>query len=52
MNCAFWPVMVKDPDDPSAGEKPISLEIVDVDGGFANNSLVDKACRNEAQLYR
>ncbi|WP_084630960.1 pilus assembly protein TadG-related protein [Mesorhizobium sp. LSJC285A00] len=42
----------KDPDDPSAGEKPISLEIVDVDGGFANNTLVDKAFRNEAQLYR
>ncbi|MGC5843921.1 Tad domain-containing protein [Mesorhizobium abyssinicae] len=42
----------KDPEDPSAGEKPISLEIVDVDGGFANNTLVDKAFRNEAQLYR
>jgi hypothetical protein len=42
----------KDPDDPSAGEKPISLEIVDVDGAFANNTLVDKAFRNEAQLYR
>lgn len=42
----------KDPDDPSAGEKPISLEIVDVDGGFANNTLLDKAFRNEAQLYR
>ncbi|MBZ9862934.1 TadE/TadG family type IV pilus assembly protein [Mesorhizobium sp. CA12] len=42
----------KDPEDPSAGEKPISLEIVDVDGAFANNTLVDKAFRNEAQLYR
>ncbi|WP_192257774.1 TadE/TadG family type IV pilus assembly protein [Mesorhizobium caraganae] len=42
----------KDPEDPSAGEKPISLEIVDVDGGFADNTLVDKAFRNEAQLYR
>lgn len=42
----------KDPDDPSAGEKPISLEIVDVDGAFANNTIVDKAFRNEAQLYR
>ncbi|TPJ89762.1 hypothetical protein FJ434_10120 [Mesorhizobium sp. B2-5-13] len=42
----------KDPEDPSAGEKPISLEIVDVDGGFANNTLLDKAFRNEAQLYR
>nr|WP_281035956.1 MULTISPECIES: pilus assembly protein TadG-related protein [unclassified Mesorhizobium] len=42
----------KDPEDASAAEKPISLEIVDVDGGFANNTLVDKAFRNEAQLYR
>lgn len=42
----------KDPEDTTAGEKPISLEIVDVDGGFANNTLVDKAFRNEAQLYR
>jgi hypothetical protein len=42
----------KDPDDTSAGEKPISLEIADVDGAFANNTLVDKAFRNEAQLYR
>lgn len=42
----------KDDEDTSANEKPISLEIVDVDGGFANNTLVDKAFRNEAQLYR
>jgi Flp pilus assembly protein TadG len=42
----------KDPEDPSAAEKPISLEIVDVDGHFADNTLVDKAFRNEAQLYR
>lgn len=42
----------KNDEDTSAGEKPISLEIVDVDGGFANNTLVDKAFRNEAQLYR
>ncbi|MER8445475.1 pilus assembly protein TadG-related protein [Mesorhizobium sp. M1066] len=43
----------KDDDDEGTGaEKPISLEIVDVDGGFANNTLVDKAFRNEAQLYR
>lgn len=42
----------KDDEDSSAGEKPISLEIVDVDGGFANNTLLDKAFRNEAQLYR
>ncbi|WP_181177644.1 pilus assembly protein TadG-related protein [Mesorhizobium sp. B4-1-1] len=42
----------KDDEDSSAGEKPISLEIVDVDGAFANNTLVDKAFRNEAQLYR
>ncbi|MCQ8871812.1 pilus assembly protein [Mesorhizobium sp. LMG17149] len=42
----------KDDEDASAAEKPISLEIVDVDGGFANNTLVDKAFRNEAQLYR
>ncbi|CDX26621.1 conserved exported hypothetical protein [Mesorhizobium plurifarium] len=42
----------KDPEDPTAGEKPISLEIVDVDGAFADNFTVDKAFRNEAQLYR
>ncbi|MGX5849726.1 TadE/TadG family type IV pilus assembly protein [Mesorhizobium sp. PL10] len=44
----------KDEDDPegTGKEKAISLEIVDVDGGFANNTLVDKAFRNEAQLYR
>ncbi|MEI9428263.1 TadE/TadG family type IV pilus assembly protein [Mesorhizobium sp. Cs1299R1N3] len=42
----------KDDEDTTAGEKPISLEIVDVDGGFANNTLLDKAFRNEAQLYR
>ncbi|RWC30577.1 MAG: hypothetical protein EOS27_12800 [Mesorhizobium sp.] len=41
-----------DDDDLTGAEKPISLEIVDVDGGFANNTLVDKAFRNEAQLYR
>ncbi|TPK85812.1 hypothetical protein FJ936_09835 [Mesorhizobium sp. B2-4-13] len=44
----------KDEDNPegTGKEKAISLEIVDVDGGFANNTLVDKAFRNEAQLYR
>lgn len=42
----------KDDEDTTAGEKPISLEIVDVDGHFADNTLVDKAFRNEAQLYR
>ncbi|MER8432895.1 TadE/TadG family type IV pilus assembly protein [Mesorhizobium caraganae] len=42
----------KNDEDTTAGEKPISLEIVDVDGGFANNTLLDKAFRNEAQLYR
>ncbi|MER8997400.1 pilus assembly protein TadG-related protein [Mesorhizobium australicum] len=44
----------KDEDDPegTGKEKAISLEIVDVDGGFANNTLVDKAFRNETQLYR
>jgi Flp pilus assembly protein TadG len=42
----------KDPEDPNAAEKPISLEIVDVDGAFADNFTVDKAFRNEAQLYR
>ncbi|TPN48432.1 hypothetical protein FJ976_18680 [Mesorhizobium sp. B1-1-9] len=43
-----------DENDPegTGAEKAISLEIVDVDGGFANNTLVDKAFRNEAQLYR
>ncbi|TIN72105.1 MAG: hypothetical protein E5Y30_08545 [Mesorhizobium sp.] len=42
----------EDNPDGTGAEKPISLEIVDVDGGFANNTLVDKAFRNEAQLYR
>lgn len=49
------PVSKSNPNDDPDGtgaEKPISLEIVDVDGGFANNTLVDKAFRNEAQLYR
>ncbi|RVD19940.1 pilus assembly protein TadG-related protein [Mesorhizobium sp. M4B.F.Ca.ET.017.02.2.1] len=41
----------KDDEDSSANEKPISLEIVDVDGPLGNNTL-DKALRNEAQLYR
>ncbi|TIW00381.1 MAG: hypothetical protein E5V85_04170 [Mesorhizobium sp.] len=41
----------KDDEDTSAAEKPISLEIVDVDGPLGNGSL-DKALRNEAQLYR
>ncbi|WP_254633779.1 pilus assembly protein TadG-related protein [Mesorhizobium sp. GbtcB19] len=41
-----------DDDESSTGaEKPISLEIVDVDGPFGNGTL-DKALRNEAQLYR
>lgn len=42
----------EDNPDGTGAEKAISLEIVDVDGGFANNTLVDKAFRNEAQLYR
>lgn len=41
----------KDDEDSSANEKPISLEIVDVDGPLGNNTL-DKVLRNEAQLYR
>lgn len=41
----------KDDEDSSANEKPISLEIVDVDGPQGNGTL-DKALRNEAQLYR
>ncbi|ESY99034.1 pilus assembly protein TadG-related protein [Mesorhizobium sp. LNHC209A00] len=41
-----------DEESTTGAEKPISLEIVDVDGGFANNTLVDKAFRNETQLYR
>ncbi|TIS57069.1 MAG: hypothetical protein E5W91_15310 [Mesorhizobium sp.] len=41
----------KDDEDSSANEKPISLEIVDVDGPLGNGTL-DKALRNEAQLYR
>ena len=35
----------------TGAEKPISLEIVDVDGPLGNGTL-DKALRNEAQLYR
>ncbi|MFC3321152.1 TadE/TadG family type IV pilus assembly protein [Mesorhizobium cantuariense] len=49
------PVSKQNKDDDPEGngaEKPISLEIVDVDGPFDNNTLVDKAFRNEAQLYR
>lgn len=41
----------KDDEDSTANEKPISLEIVDVDGPLGNGTL-DKAFRNEAQLYR
>jgi Flp pilus assembly protein TadG len=40
-----------DNDDGNGAEKPISFEIVDVDGPLGNGSL-DKALRNEAQLYR
>lgn len=51
------PVQKQNPSDENnpegtGADKAISLEIVDVDGGFANNTLVDKAFRNEAQLYR
>ncbi|MET3593155.1 hypothetical protein ABID26_002552 [Mesorhizobium shonense] len=48
------PVQKSNPsDDPdgTGAEKPISLEIVDVDGPLGNGTL-DKAFRNEAQLYR
>ncbi|MDX8450504.1 TadE/TadG family type IV pilus assembly protein [Mesorhizobium captivum] len=38
-------------DEGTGAEKPISFEIVDVDGPLGNGSL-DKALRNEAQLYR
>ncbi|PBB39565.1 hypothetical protein CK221_01720 [Mesorhizobium sp. WSM3868] len=41
----------KSDEDSTAAEKPISLEIVDVDGPLGNGTL-DKALRNEAQLYR
>ncbi|MBZ9987109.1 Tad domain-containing protein [Mesorhizobium sp. BH1-1-5] len=43
----------KDEDDPegTGAEKAISLEIVDVDGPLGNGTL-DKALRNEVQLYR
>lgn len=43
----------KDEDDPegTGADKAISLEIVDVDGPLGNGTL-DKALRNEAQLYR
>ncbi|UCI25787.1 TadE/TadG family type IV pilus assembly protein [Mesorhizobium sp. B2-8-5] len=41
----------KNDDDDTANEKPISLEIVDVDGPLGDGTL-DKAFRNEAQLYR
>ncbi|MER8657448.1 pilus assembly protein TadG-related protein [Mesorhizobium sp. M0847] len=54
LNNPIQKVNPNDEDNPEStgAEKPISLEIVDVDGGFANNTLVDKAFRNEAQLYR
>ncbi|WP_181182244.1 MULTISPECIES: pilus assembly protein TadG-related protein [unclassified Mesorhizobium] len=54
INNPIQKVNPNDEDNPESNgaEKPISLEIVDVDGGFANNTLVDKAFRNEAQLYR
>lgn len=38
-------------DEDNGAEKPISFEIVDVDGPLGNGSL-DKALRNEVQLYR
>ncbi|RWG54850.1 MAG: pilus assembly protein [Mesorhizobium sp.] len=43
----------KDEDNPegTGAEKPISLEIVDVDGPLGNGTL-DNALRNEVQLYR
>lgn len=48
------PVSKVDPNadpDGTGAEMPISLEIVDVDGPLGNGTL-DKALRNEAQLYR
>ncbi|RUW40347.1 MAG: pilus assembly protein [Mesorhizobium sp.] len=50
------PVQKQNPADENnpegtGAEKPISLEIVDVDGPLGNGTL-DKALRNEVQLYR
>ncbi|WP_027152099.1 TadE/TadG family type IV pilus assembly protein [Mesorhizobium sp. WSM2561] len=41
----------KDDEDSTSHEKPIRLEVVDVEGPKGNNTL-DKLLRNEAQLYR
>ncbi|MER9367811.1 Tad domain-containing protein [Mesorhizobium sp. M0518] len=41
----------KDDEDASANEKPISFEIVDVDGPLGNDTL-DHLLRDEPQLYR
>jgi Flp pilus assembly protein TadG len=41
----------KDDDDESANEKPIRLEIVDVEGPLGNGTL-DDFLRDEVQLYR
>ncbi|RWP84904.1 MAG: pilus assembly protein [Mesorhizobium sp.] len=41
----------KDDEDPGANEKPISFEIVDVEGPFGNDTL-DKLLRDEPELYR
>ncbi|RWC48716.1 MAG: hypothetical protein EOS55_10415 [Mesorhizobium sp.] len=41
----------KDDDDETASEKPIRLEVVDVEGPLGNGSL-DQFLRDEVQLYR
>jgi hypothetical protein len=41
----------KDDEDESANEKPIRLEIVDVEGPLGNGTL-DDFLRDEVQLYR
>ncbi|TIL31205.1 pilus assembly protein TadG-related protein [Mesorhizobium sp.] len=41
----------KDDEDATSNEKPISFEIVDVEGPLGNNTL-DKLLRDEPQLYR
>ncbi|TIP37871.1 MAG: hypothetical protein E5X76_08910 [Mesorhizobium sp.] len=51
LNTPIAKVNPNDDPDGTGAEMPISLEIVDVDGPLGNGAL-DKAFRNEAQLYR
>ncbi|TGT67578.1 hypothetical protein EN802_28875 [bacterium M00.F.Ca.ET.159.01.1.1] len=51
LNAPISKVNPNDDPDGTGAEMPISLDIVDVDGPQGNGTL-DKALRNEAQLYR